>query len=40
MNQDTSVGIATSYRLDGRASNPAKGKIFSVFHGVQTDSEA
>jgi hypothetical protein len=29
-NQDISVGIAISYRLDGMGSNPVNGRFFSV----------
>jgi hypothetical protein len=36
--RDSSVGIATDYRLDGRGLIPGRGN--SLFHGVQTDSGA
>jgi hypothetical protein len=39
MSRDSSVGIATSYELDGRGSIPGKGKDFSLFHKVQTALE-
>jgi hypothetical protein len=34
--QDSSVGIATGYGLDGRGSIPVRCKRLSVFHSVQT----
>jgi hypothetical protein len=37
-NRDSSVGIATGYGLEGRASVPGWGKRFSLLHVVQTDS--
>jgi hypothetical protein len=37
-NPDSSVGITTGYRLDGRGSIPGRGKRFSVFHRVQNGS--
>jgi hypothetical protein len=40
MSQDSSVGIATGYGLDGRSSISGRGKKFSLSHSVQTDSEA
>jgi hypothetical protein len=36
---DSSGGITTGYRLDGRGLNPGKGKIFS-FTSVKTGSGA
>jgi hypothetical protein len=38
MSQNSSVGIATAYDLDGRGSNPGMGKIF--LYNVQMGSEA
>jgi hypothetical protein len=35
---DSSVGIASGYRLDSRGLIPGRGKRFSVFHSVQTGS--
>jgi hypothetical protein len=38
--QDSSVGIAMSYKLDGRGSIAGRGQDFSLLHSVQTDSGA
>jgi hypothetical protein len=38
-NRDISVGIETGYGLDSRCSIHARGKKFSFFHSVQTDSD-
>jgi hypothetical protein len=38
--QDSSVGIATNYRLDGRGSIPSMARGFSVLHSVQTGFRA
>jgi hypothetical protein len=40
VNRESSVGIATSYGLDGRGSIPGRGKKFSLPHSVQTGSRA
>jgi hypothetical protein len=40
VSRDSSVGIAAGYWLDGRGSIPGKGKIFSLFHSVQTGKGA
>jgi hypothetical protein len=32
------AGIATGYVLDGRGSILGRGKLYSVFHSVHTDS--
>jgi hypothetical protein len=38
--RDSSVGIATGYRLDGRGSIPGGAENFSLLYNVQTGSEA
>jgi hypothetical protein len=38
--QDSSVGTATSYGLDGRDLIPGNGKRFSLLHSAQTSSGA
>jgi hypothetical protein len=38
--RDSSVGIGMSYGLDARSSTPGRGRMFSLLHSVQTDSEA
>jgi hypothetical protein len=38
--RDSSVGIATDYRLDSRGSIPGRDKNFSLLHSVQTAFEA
>jgi hypothetical protein len=37
---NSSVDIATDYRLDGRGSIPGRGKDSSPLHSVKTDSES
>jgi hypothetical protein len=39
-NRDSSVGIATGYRLGGRGYSPDRGSDFSLLHSVQTNSGA
>jgi hypothetical protein len=34
------VVVAMGYELDGRGSNLGRGKSFSLFHSVQTDTGA
>jgi hypothetical protein len=37
---DSSVGIVMGRMLEARGSIPGRGKTFSIFHSVQTNSEA
>jgi hypothetical protein len=36
--QDTAVGIATGYGMDGQGSIPGRDRDFSLLHGVKTGS--
>jgi hypothetical protein len=38
--QDISVGVAMSYSLDGRGSNPCRSKNFPLLHSVQISTGA
>jgi hypothetical protein len=38
--QDSSVGISTSYRLDGWGSIPGRVRDFSLLHSLPTSSGA
>jgi hypothetical protein len=38
--RDSAFCIATGYVLEGRGPIPCRGKRFSLFHSVQTSSEA